>query len=255
MHFDFNQILPNLPASYIFPPLQVLEPLTSTLLAFLQFPEDRMVLWVCTKWPLLWNIHQYEIPSRLSSCSFEFEPIKLFRKKEFHLLLDLNLVEPIHNLDVHLLLLDPLVHLGWQGNMPCGTYLPVYLHSLHLSLLYFIITKPSILILSWPLCFRPFINPTSIVFGSFYNTLLWQLYSQSSVDHIQTSSSAHLGSLQLKGKLRLGPCRLHLLVVGRLLQLEVPLNRFDVHNKRNYPGFIYSVSQKKLQTELGAQKS
>ena len=65
--------------------------------------------------------------------------------------------------------------------------------------------------------------------------LLWQLYSQSSVDHIQTSSTAHLGSLQLKGKLRLGPCRLHLLVVGRLLQLEVPLNRFDVHNKRNYP--------------------
>ena len=81
--------------------------------------------------------------------------------------------------------------------------------------------------------------------------LLWQLYSQSSVDHIQTSSTAHLGSLQLKGKLRLGPCRLHLLVVGRLLQLEVPLNRFDVHNKRNYPGIIYSVSQKKLQTELG----
>ena len=59
----------------------------------------------------------------------------------------------------------------------------------------------------------------------------------------------------MEGKLRLGPCRLHLLVVGRLLQLEVPLNRFDVHNKRNYSGIIYSVSQKMLQTELGAQKS
>ena len=52
-----------------------------------------------------------------------------YLKKEypFHLLLDLNLVEPIHNLDVHLLLLYPLVHLGWQGNMPCGTYMAVYL--------------------------------------------------------------------------------------------------------------------------------
>ena len=62
-----------------------------------------------------------------------FELIKISRKKEypFHLLLDLNLVEPIHNLDVHLLLLDPLVHLGWQGNMSYGTYMTVYSHSLH----------------------------------------------------------------------------------------------------------------------------
>ena len=51
----------------------------------------------------------------------------LIYKKNSHLLLDLNLVEPIHNLDVHLLLLYPLVHLGWQGNMPCGTYMAVYL--------------------------------------------------------------------------------------------------------------------------------
>ena len=32
-------------------------------------------------------------------------------KKNSHLLLDLNLIEPVHNLNVHLLLLDPLVHL------------------------------------------------------------------------------------------------------------------------------------------------
>ena len=82
MHFDFNQILPNLPASYIFPPLQVLEPLTSTLLAFLQFPEDRMVLCVCTQtWDLSKKFHDRIFGTKILHAKTSYF-VTIFTKKK-----------------------------------------------------------------------------------------------------------------------------------------------------------------------------
>ena len=125
-----------------------------------------------------------------------------------HLLLNLNLIEPIHNLNVHLLLLDPLVYL--KNIDILINYILIFViclsyHHLHYT--------------GHPQHLHRILHHLN---RNHHQHVQHNLHHN--LDH-----NHHLCRLQLEGKLCLGPGRLNLLVVGGLLQLKVSLS------KRKFP--------------------